>query len=437
MTSLLLSFAAAALASATPQAGAAQERVRVELHLDFGGVKPAATRTVEVARGATVVDVTRAAFHVDQDWLCCSVDDVWAIDGVGPDARLDRYWFWTLNGKGGPNLPAKHTVEGGETIGWKYGAGKVPDKLEARVVSLLPAATEIVIAVGAERTLVGLSHLCKPPPGAELPRVMGTSIDSDNWSMRRIDDELKLALKSGEKLYSLDEERIRELKPTHVLSQGLCPVCAVTPEQVEPALAKHGESCAKLVVLSPHSLADIAQNVRDVGDALGRKSAGQIAARAFEKRFEALRALPAPSPRPRVAVIEWFDPLWVSGEWIAEMVEVAGGAPVLVGAKDASKRVEWSELLAADPDVIVLAACSMSISRTERELGALTSRPEWTGLRAVKNGKVFAMDGERHFSTPGPGVAEGAEELAKLLRAGPSNAAGAWKRVEAAGAAAR
>ena len=420
MTSLLLSFAAMALAATAFQTDTAQERVRVELHIDFGSVKPAIARTVEVARGATVVDVTKAALHVEQDWLCCSKDDVWAIDGVGPDPRLDRYWFWTLNGKGGPNLPAKHTVDGGETIGWKYGAGKLPDKLEARVVSLLPAATEIVIAVGGESTLVGLSHLCKPPPGPELPRVMGTSIDSDNWSMRRIDEALKQALRSGEQLYSLDEERIRELKPTHVLSQGLCPVCAVTPEQIESALAKHGESCAKLVVLSPHSLSDIAQNIRDVGDALGRKSAGQIAARAFEKRFEALRALPAPAPRPRVVVIEWFDPLWVSGEWIAEMVEVAGGAPVLVGAKEASKRVEWSELVAADPDAIVLAACSMSVPRTERELSALTSRPGWSELRAVKNGRVHVMDGERHFSTPGPGVAEGAEKLSKLLRAKPS-----------------
>lgn len=422
MRAALFVFLTASAFASAPAAGAtAQERVRVELRVDFGGVEPAVQRTVEVARGASVVEVTKAAFHVEQDWLCCSKEDVWAIDGVGPDARLDRYWFWTLNGQGGPNLPAKHRVEGGESIGWKYGAGELPDKLEARVVSLLPAATEIVIAVGAEKSLIGLSHLCRQPDGAQLPRVMGTSIDSDTWSMRRIDDALKSALKSGEKLYSLDEERIRELAPTHVLSQGLCPVCAVTPEQIEPALTKHGERCAKLVVLSPHSLGDVAQNIRDVGDALGRKSAGLIAARDFERRFDALRALPAPSPRPRVAVIEWFDPLWISGEWIAEMVESAGGAPVLVGAMEPSKRVEWRDLVAADPDVIVLAACSMSIPRTERELEALTSRAEWANLRAVRNGRVHVMDGERHFSTPGPGLAAGAEELARRLR---TNSAG-------------
>lgn len=394
----------------------AQERVHVTVKIEFGASRPALERKVEVERGASVVVATRAAAPVEQDWLCCSKEDVWSIDGVGPDPRLDRYWFWTLDGAGGPNLPARHKLEGGEKIGWKIGVGKLSENNEVRAVSLLPAATEIAIAVGAERSLVALSHLCRQPEGRELPRVMSTSIDSERWSMKRIDDELKLALQRGAQLYALDEERIRALAPTHVLSQGLCPVCAVTPEQIGPALDKHGERCAELVVLSPHSLADIAQNIRDVGTALGRASAGQVAARAFERRFEALRALPQLPQRPRVAVLEWFDPLWASGEWIAEMVEVAGGEPVLCSAKEASKRVEWKDLVAADPDVIVLAACSMNVERTQRELPALQARPEWAQLRAVKAGRVLVMDGEKHVSTPGPGVADGAELLARWLR---------------------
>lgn len=401
---------------ATAGAARAQERVLVTVKIEFGAARPALERTVEIERGASVVVATRAAAPVEQDWLCCSKEDVWSIDGVGPDPRLDRYWFWTLDGKGGPNLPARHKLEGGEKIGWKIGEGKLSENNEVRAVSLLPAATEIAIAVGAERSLVGLSHLCRQPDGRESPRVMSTSIDSERWSMKRIDDELKLALQRGTQLYALDEERIRALAPTHVLSQGLCPVCAVTPDQVGEALGQHGERCAELVVLSPHSLADIAQNIRDVGAALGRASAGQIAARAFERRFEALRALPPLPRRPRVAVLEWFDPLWASGEWIAEMVEVAGGEPVLCSTKEASKRVEWKDLVAADPDVIVLAACSMNVERTQRELPALQARPEWAQLRAVKAGRMLVMDGEKHVSTPGPGVADGAELLARWLR---------------------
>lgn len=410
-------IALCATVGATAGAARAQQRVQVTVKIEFGAGRPALERKVEIERGASVVVATRAAAPVEQDWLCCSKEDVWSIDGVGPDPRLDRYWFWTLDGKGGPNLPARHKLEGGENIGWKIGEGKLSENNEVRVVSLLPAATEIAIAVGAERSLVALSHLCRQPDGRELPRVMSTSIDSEHWSMKRIDDELKLALQRGEKLYALDEERIRALEPTHVLSQGLCPVCAVTPDQVGPALGQHGERCAELVVLSPHSLADIAQNIRDVGTALGRASAGQIAARAFERRFEALRALPPLPRRPRVAVLEWFDPLWASGEWIAEMVEVAGGEPVLCSTKEASKRVEWKDLVAADPDVIVLAACSMSLERTQLELPALEERPEWAQLRAVKARRVIVMDGEMHVSTPGPGVAYGAEALARWLRA--------------------
>lgn len=407
-------------------------RITVQVRIDFGGSKPVREQTVEIAPNATVVDVTRAAVAVEQDWLCCSPDDVWAIDGVGPDPRLDQYWSWRLDGKPGPDLPARHRVVGGETISWHYGPGALPAAGEARIVSLLPAATEIVLALGGDRSLVGLSHLCRQPDGAALPRLLRTSIDSEAWSMVRIDDELRQAMQRGDRVYTLDDAAITALRPTHVFSQGLCPVCAVTPEQVAPALANGtAEPCAKLVELSPRSLAGIAADIRTVGEVLGRGPAGKIAARAFERRLDAVRALPPLAERPRVVVLEWFEPLWGSGEWIAEMVEVAGGAPVLVQRSEPSRRVTWDQLVAADPDVIVLAACSMSLSRTERELPALTAAPAWQTLRAVTAGQVFVLDGERQFSTPGPGVARGAEVIARILREPGANPAGEWRRLAA------
>ena len=306
----------------------------------------------------------------------------------------------------------------------------------ARVLSLLPAATEIALALGAESALVGLSHLCAQPPGRELPRVLSTPVDSESWSMGQIDRFVREASAQKRPLYALDEAQIRQLAPTLVLSQGLCPVCAATPETVAPALAAPGAACAELLVLSPHSLADVAANIREVGRALARAEAGEQLARAFEARLERVRAAPRPEPRPRVAVLEWFEPLWASGEWAAEMVAAAGGEPRLAGASDASRRVTWSELQAADPDVIVLAACSMSVARTLRELGALRARAEWSELRAVRAANVFVMDGEKHFSTPGPALAEGAELLAEILRApdaARAPSAQAWRRVEPGG----
>lgn len=417
--SSLLAAARSTLAVATCALGAplAAQRVQVTVEIDFGVDRPRVVRTVDVDRGADVVTATRAALPVEQDWLCCSPQDVWSIDGVGPDPRLDRYWSWRLDGRPGPNLPARHRLQGGETVVWNYGAGTLPNAGTVRVVSLLPAATEIAIAVGGEASLVALSHLCRQPDGKSLPRVMRTRIDSENWSMGRIDDELREAVRAGTPLYELDEAAIRTLRPTHVLSQGLCPVCAVTPDQVGTTLGKEAERCAQLVVLSPRSLAGIADDIRTVAATVDRAHAGKVAARAFERRLEAVRALPPLPQRPRVAVLEWFDPLWASGEWIAEMVELAGGEPVLVGKDQPSRRLDWSELTAAAPDVVVLAGCSMSIERAARELPALVGHEAWQQLPAVQKQRVFLMDGERHFSTPGPGVAAGAEAVARLLRA--------------------
>ncbi|MBL9078426.1 MAG: ABC transporter substrate-binding protein [Planctomycetes bacterium] len=406
--------------------------MEVTVDVDFGD-RPRVVRKVAIERGADVVTATRAALPVEQDWLCCSPQDVWSIDGIGPDPRLDRYWSWRLGCAPGPDLPARHRLQGGETVVWKYGGGTLPNRGSVRVVSLLPAATEIAIAVGGEASLVALSHLCRQPDRANLPRVMRTRIDSDTWSMGRIDDELRKAGRAGTPLYELDEAAIRALRPTHVLSQGLCPVCAVTPEQVGAMLARDAERCAQLVVLSPRSLADIANDIRTVGATLGRTHAGKVAARAFERRLDAVRALPPLPQRPRVAVLEWFDPLWASGEWIAEMVEVAGGEPVLVGKDQPSRRLDWAELTAAAPDVVVLAGCSMSIERAERELPALVGSDAWRQLPAVQKQRVFLMDGERHFSTPGPGVAAGAEVLARLLRELQAGTAAAstepWRQV--------
>lgn len=417
-------LAAGCSPSASAQTAERDAALRVAVAIDFGpAARPPLQGEVHVPPGSTPVDAARALTEVEQDWLCCSPDDVWSIGGQDPDARLDRYWFWRLDGHPGPVAPASHVLSGGERIEWVYDEIRpelCPDPSQpanprSRVVSLVPAATEIAIAVGAEDQLVAITHLCAQPEGRELPRVLSTSIDSERWSMAEIDCAVREASARRESLYAVDSARIAELAPTLVLTQGLCPVCAVTPETVESALHGHSDACPPLLTLSPRSLADVAQNIRDVGLAVGRLGAGRVAARLFERRLQAVRALPPPAPRPRVAVIEWFEPLWASGEWIAEMVELAGGLPVLASPSDSSRCIEWSELAASKPDVIVLAACSMSVERAARELHFLTERADWRALPAVAAARVFLLDGE-HFSTPGPRLAEGAEHLARILR---------------------
>ncbi|TAJ24674.1 MAG: hypothetical protein EPO68_01170, partial [Planctomycetota bacterium] len=255
-----------------PERAAASATVRVDVAIDFGAAeRTPLRRTVDVPVGSSVVDATRAAVPVDQDWLCCSPRDVWAIDGVEPDARRDRYWFWMLDGRAGPDAPADHVVEDGDAIRWVYEGSKRArrsvDGPEPRIVSLLPAAAEIVTAVGGEDWLVALSHLCAQPAGRELPRVVSTTLDSDAWDMAKIDRELHERAARREKLYELDDARITALKPTLVLSQGVCPVCAVSSEDAE---SQSKSACAELLVLTPHSLADVAENIRRVGAAIGR-----------------------------------------------------------------------------------------------------------------------------------------------------------------------
>jgi hypothetical protein len=305
---------------------------RIELTIDFGPAgRPPLSAEVELAGEGTSIDAARALTSVEQDWLCCSKDDVWSIGAVGPDPRLDRYWFWSVNGRAGPTAPAEHRLEPGDRLEWRYSGYEARAQESScavdpavRVISLLPAATGIVVAVGGEGMLVGLSHLCPQPEGRELPRVLSASIDSSAWDMAAIDRAVRASSASGAPLYRLDEELVAQLEPTLVLSQGLCAVCAATPEVLQPVMARSHGPCAELLVLSPRSLADVAGNLRAVGEAIGRLGAGRVAARACERRIEAVRALEPPSPRPRVAVVEWFEPLWVSGEWSAEMIVVAG-----------------------------------------------------------------------------------------------------------------
>ncbi len=275
-----------------------------------------------------------------------------------------------------------------------------------RLVSLLPAATDMVRALGADGRLVGVSHLCDAPPG--VPRVLSSPIDSDAWDMSRIGEEVRRRLDAGEPLYVADEEGIAELRPDVILTQGLCPACAAGPETVRGVRVR-----PRLVTLSPHSLEDVARDLETVGEAAGLAEEGRRLARDFRDRIA--RARRSRTPRPRVTVVEWFAPPWASGEWIVEMIEAAGGEPALIRRGGGSRPVSWEELARAAPDVLVLAPCSMSVERAARELHFLEERPEWRALGAVRAGRVALMDGARHFSAPGPRLAEGVELLAEAL----------------------
>ena len=284
----------------------------------------------------------------------------------------------------------------------------------ARIVSLIASATEIVHALGRFDDLVGRSHECDyPAEVAALPVCTRPRIPVDGDS-REIDRLVKEQLRDAVSVYDVFPDVLERLQPTHILTQTQCEVCAVSLKDVEAALAAGVTSRPTVVPLHPNSLADIWDDVRRIAVALDADGDAVVARLQQRMRAISERAL-ARAERPRVACIEWIEPLMAAGNWVPELVEMAGGVN-LFGAPGAhSPWMTFDELAAADPDVIVVMPCGWDAERAEPEMHWLTDRPEWPRLRAAREGRVHVVDGNQYFNRPGPRVVESLKILAELL----------------------
>jgi iron complex transport system substrate-binding protein len=287
---------------------------------------------------------------------------------------------------------------------------------ELRILSLLPSTTEIAAALGLEANLVGRSHECTVPAGIErLPIVTEPKLDIHAPS-GAIDARVKELVREGLSVYRVDAERVRDLQPTVILTQTQCEVCAVTPRDLEAAACEWIGRAPRLVAVSPNSLADVLDDLVRVGEGCGvRVRAEQLRAAQWERIGAITRRAAQETSRPRVASLEWIDPLMGAGNWIPELIERAGGVSVLGrGGHDAA----WSslqELAAVDPDVLVIAPCGFDLARTRQELPPLVNAPGFRELRAVREGRAFLADGFLHFNRPGPRIAESLEIYAEIL----------------------
>jgi iron complex transport system substrate-binding protein len=297
-----------------------------------------------------------------------------------------------------------------------------------RIVSLLASGTEIVCGLGAGSWLVGRSHECDSPGWVQtLPACTRPAFDTDQ-SSKDIDAEVKRRLRAGEPLYHVDAELLTQLQPDVVLTQVHCDVCAVTPGDV----ARAGVSCSdwRLVALSASNLAEVDASIGIVGQALGLGAAADALRGRLADRLHRVRSQVAMLPRPSVALVEWIEPLFSSGNWGPELIGAAGGRPLLSEAGQPSMPLPWEHIVNADPDYLVIAPCGFDLSRTEREAGALASLPGWSTLRAVGQGRVVLADGNRYFNRSGPTVIDSVEILAEVLhgvQVGPRRHAGAWR----------
>lgn len=287
---------------------------------------------------------------------------------------------------------------------------------EHRIVSLIASATEIVAALGFEASLVGRSHECDYPPTVErLPVCSEPRIDVTGSSLE-IDQAVKGAVREALSVYAVFKEELQRLQPTVIVTQTQCEVCAVNLKDVQAAVCELVDSRPEIVACEPMGLADIWVDIAHVAQALDSPEAGEQLNQSLQQRLENLRAQQSSlSQRPTIACIEWLEPIMIAGNWVPELVRIAGGEAVMAEDGKHSPYQSWDDLLSCDPDVIAIMPCGFDIPRTSQELHLLTEHPVWPQLKAVQTGRVFVTDGNQYFNRPGPRVVESAEILAELL----------------------
>jgi iron complex transport system substrate-binding protein len=285
-----------------------------------------------------------------------------------------------------------------------------------RIISLLPSATEIACALGLADQLVGITHCCDFPPEVieHKPLVVHGAIPVHEMSLREIDAAVSQHLRSGESLYHVDLDLLRQLSPSLILTQDLCQVCAPAGNEVSRAL--HALTTKPDIVwMSPHSLADIENDILAVGQATHHEQEAEGLIQLMRARREKVAMVTSHlMERPSVFCAEWLDPLFCSGHWVPEMVEIAGGVDPLGRKWRDSVRIEWEIVRAAEPEIIIVMACGFNCAESMNQIDWLLRQPGFDRLPAAQKNKVFVVDAG-YFSRPGPRVIEGIELLAHLI----------------------
>ncbi len=285
-----------------------------------------------------------------------------------------------------------------------------------RIVTLLPSATEIVCALGAGDRLVGRSHECDfPPEIRHLPACTAAKLNSEA-SSAEIDRQVKDLGREAISVYRIDAELLKQLQPGVIITQAQCEVCAVSLPEVEAAVSQWLGHRPQIISLSPAKLADIWDDIRRVAAALDLAEHGRTVLAALKNRMvNIIEKTCVMKRRPTVACLEWIEPLMAAGNWVPELVELAGGSNLAGEPGKHSPWLNWETLVKLNPEVIAVMPCGFDLARTKSEMSALLDHPAWPRLRAVKNRRVFLTDGNQFFNRPGPRIVESLEILAEII----------------------
>lgn len=285
-----------------------------------------------------------------------------------------------------------------------------------RIVSLLPSGTEILFALDLEQEIVGVSHECDFPPQARTKPVVIHSRLPHGAAPAEIDRLVREYVSRGESLYAVDAQKLEELHPDLIITQDLCHVCAASPDDLATALARFDRR-PEVLCLNPQDLGDVWRDILLVGEAACRgMQAEQLVDEIGQRQGALEQQLDSPAQRPRVAFLEWLEPIYVGGHWIPEMIRCAGGEDVLGSVRKASFRIPLQEVVEAEPDILLIAPCGYSARQARSEYESLELPDQWSAIPAVRNNRIYALEANSYFSRPGPRLVIGMEILAKIIQ---------------------
>jgi iron complex transport system substrate-binding protein len=287
---------------------------------------------------------------------------------------------------------------------------------ERKIISLLPAATEIICALGLENQLAGRSHECDYPSTVKNLPVCSSAKFLPGSSSSEIDRQVREILSESLSIYKIDKELLRSIAPDIIITQAQCEVCAVSLKDVELSLSNLLEKDCQVISLQPQGLSDIYSDIEKLANQLGVATTGAYLLELFEERINIIHhKLKFITEKPKVACIEWLSPLMIAGNWTPEIIEIAGGVPVLTEKGTHSAYVSFEEIQKEDPDIIVLMPCGFPVDRTLQEISIMLELPGWSALRAVQQNRIYITDGNQYFNRSGPRITDSIEIMAEII----------------------
>ena len=283
-----------------------------------------------------------------------------------------------------------------------------------RIVSFLPSATEILYLLGCQHLLYGVTHQCNFPFEARSkPQIIKSVFDSESMTSLQIEEKIQELAKLQDEYFTINFDLLKKIQPDLVISQGICDVCSPHNREMEKVVRFLGYTPDTLV-LDPHTVEDVVQNIVDVAKSVGKEDEGLQIKSSLQNRIEHV-ASTKKDKNPSVICMEWLDPFYIAGHWVPQMVQIAGGTNGISNTGERSRKIEFSQITQFDPDILILLPCGFTLDRVLSEYVSIRSNEDWNSLRAVKNDMVFAVDAMSYFSRPSPRVITGIEILAKIF----------------------